>query len=119
MGPVIQTVEKIVDVPVVKQIEIPQITTVEKIIEVPQSQTVEKVVEIPMVGETKQGNATSVNVPLPAVRQQGPAETVAVTEWGPDLPVETSQHIKPQVMPAPQPAPMTYAAPAPAPAPMT
>merc|ERR1711976_112869 len=86
--PVIQTVEKIVDVPVVKQIDVPQITTIEKIVEVPHVQTVEKVVEVPIAGQTVQGRQHHVNVQLPAVRQMGQAETVTVTEYGPDLPAE-------------------------------
>merc|ERR1712151_827968 len=72
------------------------------------------------------GAQTSQNVPLPPIRQQAPAETVSVTEIGPDLPAEQApQAIKaapapapaPMPMPAPAPAPITYTAPEPAPAP--
>merc|ERR1712061_410723 len=86
--PVIQTVEKIVDVPVGKQIDGPQVATIEKIVEVPHRQTIEKVVEVPVAGQTLQGAERHVNVPLPTVRQMGPAENVTVTEIGAPLPVE-------------------------------
>merc|ERR1711953_1166760 len=80
--------EKIVDVPVVKQVDVPQITTVEKVVEVPHTQVVEKVVEIPMAGQTTQGAQRHHDVPLPAIRQQQPAEHVTITAVGPDLPIE-------------------------------
>merc|ERR1712217_920911 len=113
--PVIQTVEKIVDVPVVKQIDVPQVTTIEKIVEVPHLQTVEKVVEVPVAGQTLQGAQRHVNVPLPPVRQMGPAENVTVTEIGPPLPAEHAGQV---IKAPPAPAPVTYAAPAPAAAPV-
>merc|ERR1712151_1083703 len=91
--PVIQTIEKIVDVPVVKQVDVPQVTTIEKIVEVPHVQTVEKVVEVPMAGQTLQGAQTQTSVPLPPIRQQAPAETVTVTEIGPDLPAEQAPQV--------------------------
>merc|ERR1711933_223583 len=91
-----------------------------------------------MMGQTLQGAQTSQNVPLPPIRQQAPAESVSVTEIGPDLPAEQAPQVikaapapapapmpmaapapAPMPMPAPAPAPMTYAAPAPAPEPMT
>merc|ERR1712187_913134 len=112
MGPVIQTVEKIVDVPVVKQIDVPQVTTIEKIMEVPHVQTVEKVVEVPVVGQTMQGQERHVNVPLPPVRQMGQTETVTATEMGPPLPAEhAGQVIKAAPEPMPAPAPVMTAAP--------
>merc|ERR1712176_1648124 len=111
----IQTIEKIVDVPVVKQVDVPQVTTIEKIVEVPHVQTVEKIVEVPMVGQTLQGAQTSTEVALPPIRQQAPAETVTVNEIGPDLPAEAApQVIKQAPAPAPAPAPAMPAAPAPA-----
>merc|ERR1712014_453888 len=110
---------------VVKQIDVPQITTIEKIVEVPHMQTVEKIIEVPVAGQTLQGRQHHVNVQLPAVRQMGQAETVTVTEYGPDLPAEIApQVVKAAPPPMPAPAPVTYAAPAtnyamPAPAPVT
>merc|ERR1712048_1203611 len=104
---VIQTVEKIVDVPVVKQIDVPQVTTIEKIVEVPHMQTIEKVVEVPVAGQTLQGAERHVNVPLPTVRQMGPAENVTVTEIGAPLPVEhAGQVIKAPPVQAPVPPPV-------------
>merc|ERR1712176_1292682 len=102
----IQTVEKIIDIPVVKQVDVPHITTIEKVVEVPHVQVVEKVVEVPMAGETIQGQQHAVNVPLPPVRHQAPAEHVTETVVGPDLPAE---HGGQMVQAAPP--PMTYAAP--------
>merc|ERR1712232_114961 len=122
MGPVIQTVEKIVDIPVVKQVDVPHVTTIEKVVEVPHVQVVEKVVEVPMAGETIQGQQHHVNVPLPPVRHQAPAEHVHETVVGPELPAEEAQVI--QAAPAPAPV-TTYQASAPvttyqaAPAPVT
>merc|ERR1712217_938368 len=91
--PVIQTVEKIVDVPVVKQLDVPQVTTIEKIVEVPHMQTIEKVVEVPVAGQTLQGAERHVNVPLPMVRQMGPAENVTETVMGAPLPAEHAGQI--------------------------
>merc|ERR1719329_1572298 len=109
--PVVQTVEKIVDVPVVKQVDVPHITTIEKVVEVPHVQVVEKVVEVPMAGETIQGRQTAVNIPLPAMRQQAPAETVTEMVVGPDLPAEHGGQTVQVQQPPPQ--PVTYAAPQP------
>merc|ERR1712130_191024 len=39
--PIIETIEKVIDVPVVKQVEVPQIVTVEKVVEIPQVQEIE------------------------------------------------------------------------------
>ena len=44
---VIEKVQKVVDVPVIKQVEVPQVQTLEQIVEIPQIQTVERIVEIP------------------------------------------------------------------------
>merc|ERR1712084_143968 len=89
----IETIEKIVDVPVVKQIEVPQIQTIEKIVEVPFVQTVEKIVEIPTVGNTVPGEQRAVNVQLETVRQIAPAEAHEEVVAGPPLPTETAQPI--------------------------
>merc|ERR1712176_599939 len=94
-----------------------------KIVEVPHMQTIEKVVEVPVAGQTLQGAQRAVNVPLPTVRQMGPAENVTVTEIGAPLPAEhAGQVIKAPPAPAPVPAPVMTAAPvmaaAPAPAPV-
>merc|ERR1712176_1546496 len=102
----IQTVEKIVDIPVVKQVGVPHVTTIEKVVEVPHVQVVEKIVEVPMAGETIQGHQHSVTVPLPPVRHQAPPEHVTEHVVGPDLPAE---HGGQMVQAAPP--PMTYAAP--------
>merc|ERR1712050_652631 len=102
--------EKIVDVPVIKQVEIPQIQTIEKVVEIPQVQTVEKVVEIPEV-QTLAGATRSVNLPSASVRQTAPAEVVQVTEIGPPLPAETAPAIVTQA-PMAAPAPAFTAAPA-------
>merc|ERR1711953_165743 len=71
---VIETVEKVVDVPVVKQVEVPQIQTIERIVEVPFVQTIEKIVEIPQVGEAIQGQQTHTTSTLEPMRQVAPAE---------------------------------------------
>merc|ERR1711953_1511297 len=101
--------EKFVDVPVVKQVDVPQVTTVERVVEVPHTQVVEKVVEIPMAGQTTQGAQRHHDVPLPAIRQQHPAEHVTVTAVGPDLPVEHGGTTVTTAAPAGVP---TYGAPA-------
>ena len=44
---VIEKVQKAVDVPVIKQVEVPQVQTLEQIVEIPQIQAVERIVEIP------------------------------------------------------------------------
>merc|ERR1712036_77859 len=104
-----QYIDRVVDVPVVKQrqvpsiqrvqkpVSVPIIETVEKIVdvpvikqvEVPQIQTIEKVVEIPEV-QTLAGATRSVNLPSAPIRQTAPAEVVQVTEIGPPLPAETA-----------------------------
>eukprot|EP00440_Ansanella_granifera_P034039 gb/GFBE01036925.1/.p1 GENE.gb/GFBE01036925.1/~~gb/GFBE01036925.1/.p1 ORF type:complete len:126 (+),score=49.01 gb/GFBE01036925.1/:1-378(+) len=88
---VIETIEKIVDVPVVKQLEVPQIQTIEKIVEVPFVQVVEKVVEVPQVGQTLQGTTTEQHVSLEPQRQEHPAQVVQQVLAGPDLPHEYQQ----------------------------
>merc|ERR1712061_899379 len=47
--PQVQYIDRIVDVPVVKQRQVPSVQKVQKTVEVPQIQTIEKVVEIPQV----------------------------------------------------------------------
>merc|ERR1740116_623612 len=47
--PQVQHVDKIIDVPVVKQVEVPQIQKIPKTVEVPQIQYIDKVVDIPVV----------------------------------------------------------------------
>merc|ERR1712083_299608 len=85
--PVIETVEKVVDVPVVKQVTVPQITTVEKVVEVKQKQCVEKVVDVPMVVDTIEGNQHHVPRQLPVQRQQHAPDVHHEFEHG--LPFET------------------------------
>merc|ERR1712129_284261 len=107
--PQVQYIDRVVDVPVVKQrhvpsvqkvqkpVTVPVIETVEKVVdvpvikqvEVPQVQTIEKVVEIPQV-QTVAGVTRSVNLPSAPVRQTAPAEVVQVTEVGPPLPAESA-----------------------------
>merc|ERR1719253_2241985 len=86
---VVETVEKIVDVPIVKQIEVPQIQTIEKIVEVPYIQQVEKIVEIPQMGPAVEGQRHVQTVHLPTVRQEAPPEHEQVTVVGAPLPPET------------------------------
>jgi len=88
---VIETIEKIIDVPVIRQIEVPHIQTVEKIVEIPYIQTVEKIVEVPTVGETMAGFQKTVTVNLPVQRQEMPTEYVQEMSWGPPLPSEQGQ----------------------------
>merc|ERR1712107_271340 len=96
--------------------------TIERMVEVPYIQVVEKVVEVPSVGETVQGTRSTVVNNLGTQRQMGMAETVEVTEMGPDLPAERAPPVINAVAPAAAPmsygapaaAPMSYAAPAPA-----
>jgi hypothetical protein len=85
--PVIETVEKIVDVPQVRQVDVPHITMVDKHVEVPHHQVVEKVVEIPMVGDEIQGMQNHTHNHLPVERQQHPAEVIHHHEVG--LPFDT------------------------------
>jgi len=80
--PVIETVEKVVDVPHVRQIDIPHITTIEKHVDVPHVQTVEKHVEVPMVGDTIQGTITHQHTHLPVQREVHPAEVIHQVEQG-------------------------------------
>merc|ERR1740139_1046485 len=87
---VIETVEKIVDVPVVKIVEVPQIQTISKIVEIPYTQVVEKIVEVPVVGDTIAGLQKHVTMNLPVERQEMPAEVVQEMHWGADLPAEHS-----------------------------
>jgi len=66
-------------VPVVKQVEVPQVQTIEKMVEVPYTQTIEKVVEVPQVADNIPGGQRAVTNTLPTVRQQAPPEAVHVT----------------------------------------
>ena len=52
---VIETIERIVDAPHVKQVEVPHATTVEKHVEVPHMQTGVKVEVVPMMGDSMPG----------------------------------------------------------------
>merc|ERR1719440_1853796 len=71
----IETLERVVDVPVIKQVEVPQVQTVEKVVEIPQVETV-------------QGETRMVQLQGPTQRQNAPPEVIQVTEVGPDLPAE-------------------------------
>merc|ERR1712196_244667 len=94
-------IEKIVDVPVVKQVDVPHRTTIEKIIEVPHVQHVEKIVEVPMVGETRQGNQHEVTNPVQAQRQVAPAEQVVMEMEGPSHPPVMGEQIVKEFVPPP------------------
>merc|ERR1712086_1153206 len=83
-----QTVEKIVDVPVVKQVDVPHVTTVEKIVEVPHTQVIEEIMEVPMVGQTLQGNQHHTEQQLPSIREQAHPEVHETHEHGGSLPAE-------------------------------
>jgi len=85
---IIETIEKVVDVPVVKQVEVPQIQTVERIVEVPFVQTIEKIVEIPQVGEAVQGQQTHTTQTLEPMRQVAPAEIHEEVVMGAAHPME-------------------------------
>merc|ERR1712107_46840 len=91
MGPIIETLEKIVDVPVVKQVEIPQMITVDRMVEFPSVQTVERIEEVPVMN-TLEGMTT--NVSIPSVQRQV-AETLIeeVVEVGETLPSVTLEPI--------------------------
>merc|ERR1711920_884538 len=88
---VIETVEKIVDVPVVKQVEVPQVQTIEKIVEIPYVQTVEKIVEVSVVGDTIAGVQKAFTMNLPPQRQEMEPEVVQEFIQGPPLPAEQGQ----------------------------
>merc|ERR1712086_347573 len=118
-----QTVEKIVDVPVVKQVDVPHVTTVEKIVEVPHTQVIEEIMEVPMVGQTLQGNQHHTEQQLPSIREQAHPEVHETHEHGGSLPAEhggvvhkeyqqpVMQYAAPQTVHTVA-APVTYAAPA-------
>merc|ERR1712063_34295 len=82
--PVIETVEKVIDVPKVKQVEIPQIITVERLIEIPSTQTVERFEEIPIM-HTFEGERREVDIPT-RFQQTEEMEVVMVEEEGPIFP---------------------------------
>merc|ERR1719450_575418 len=84
---VIETVEKVVDVPHVKQVDVPQITTIKKYVDVPHVQTVEKIVEVPMLGEPIPGQHQHQHTHLPVQREVHPAEEIHHTEVG--MPFDT------------------------------
>merc|ERR1711957_398981 len=65
---------RIVDVPQIRQVDVPHITRVDKHVEVPHHQVVEKIVEIPMVGDEIEGMQNHTHNHLPVERQQHPAE---------------------------------------------
>merc|ERR1712107_906190 len=81
----LQYVDKVVDVPVVQVVQVPQVQVVEKTVEIPQLQIVEKIVEIPEI-QTVQGTQTSESLGTAPVRQVAPAEIVEVVEIGAPLP---------------------------------
>merc|ERR1711976_309082 len=101
-------VDKVINVPITKTVEVQQVQTVEKTVDIPQTQIVEKVVEVPMV-ENVQGGQSTVNVPSAPSRQVAPVEIVEVSEMGAPLPAEAAPAI---IMAAPAP---TMVAPASAP----
>merc|ERR1719476_902399 len=99
-----QFVDKVVDIPVVVQRQVPMVQKAQKTVEVPEFQTVT-------------GAQTAVNIPTAPVRQVAPAEVVEVVEIGAPLPAESAPAIvvqAPSIAPATtvvaQPA-VTYAAP--------
>merc|ERR1712135_264711 len=110
-----QYIDKVVDVPVVQVMQVPQVQVVEKTVEIPQLQIVEKIVEIPEI-QTVQGTQTSESLGTAPVRQVAQAEIVEVVEIGAPLPAESAppMFVTAPVLEAP-PAPVVeYVAPAPA-----
>ncbi|OLQ00673.1 hypothetical protein AK812_SmicGene16647 [Symbiodinium microadriaticum] len=89
--PVVETLEKVIEVPVINQVDIPQIQTVEKRVEVPIVQNVQKVVEIPVVGDTVQGEQQRTAVELPPLRQEASPEVATEVVQGPPMPTEYVQ----------------------------
>eukprot|EP00439_Symbiodinium_sp_Y106_P066949 s269_g11.t1 len=89
--PVVETLEKVIEVPVINQVDIPQIQTVEKRVEVPIVQNVQKVVEIPVVGDTVQGEQQRTAVELPPLRQEASPEIATEVVQGPPMPTEYVQ----------------------------
>jgi hypothetical protein len=85
--PVIETVERVVDVPHVKQVDVPHITTIKKYVDVPHVQTVEKHVEYPMLAENVVGRQEHVHTHLEVQREVHPAEEIHHMEVG--MPFET------------------------------
>merc|ERR1712137_694097 len=67
MGPVIETVEKLFDFPIIKEVEVPKILTVERIMEISQIQTIEKVEELP---ETQVFEGVTTHVEIPTRRKE-------------------------------------------------
>merc|ERR1712013_650060 len=109
--PQVQYIDRVVDVPVVKQRHVPAIQKVQKTVvqhrQVPSVQKVQKTVEVPQV-QTVAGATKSVNLPSAPVRQTAPAEVVQVTEVGPPLPAESAPATRSV---APMAAPVVAAAP--------
>merc|ERR1712012_1319198 len=121
--PMVQTVQKTIEIPqlqyVDKVVDVPEVQVVEKTVEIPQLQIVEKIVEIPEI-QTVQGTHTSESLGTAPIRQVAPAEIVEVVEIGAPLPAESAppMFVTAPVLEAPpvaQPAPVVeYVAPAPA-----
>merc|ERR1712135_84199 len=107
--PQLQFIDKVVDIPVVAQRQIPMVQTVQKTIEIPQLQYVDKVVDVPVVQVVQvpqvqivektveipeiqmvQGTQTSESLGTAPVRQVAPAEIVEVVEIGAPLPAESA-----------------------------
>jgi len=98
-----------VDVPVVKEVEVPHVVTVEKRVEVVQHHEIIKEVEVPQIQHVE-GSTTHVHMPTAGQRQVAEAEVVHVHEQGADHPtvMTSTLHapattvVAPPVMAAPQ-----------------
>merc|ERR1712064_178886 len=99
--PQLQFIDKVVDIPVVAQRQIPMVQTVQKTVEIPQLQYIDKVVDVPVVQivekivevpeiQTVQGTQTSESLGTAPVRQVAQAEIVEVVEMGAPLPAESA-----------------------------
>merc|ERR1712144_72965 len=86
----VQTVQRFVDVPVVKTveqiIEVPKIQTVQKVVDKPFTTIQEQIIEVPRVEyQDVEGTVTTESVAAPTVRQAQMGTTRQERVVGPDL----------------------------------